>query len=225
MNNKLTVPLAIVLGGIIVAGAVYISTPKKSPAGPDNIDASLVRPVGADDHILGNPSAKVMIVEYSDFDCDYCKAFNDTLHRIITDAGAGGDVAWVFREFPLIEIHPNAMSNAEAAECAAQVGGNATFWKFSDALFAHQPVDPSQYGTFAASIGILSNDFATCFQNASTTVAARIMADRQNALAMGAQGTPISIILVAGKPPIVMSGGYPYEAAVELVKQALQSTR
>ena len=225
MSNTLTVPIAIVVGGIIVAGAVYISTPKKAPAGPDTIDASLVRPVGASDHILGNPTAKVIIVEYSDFNCEYCKVFNDTLHQIIADKGAEGDVAWVFREFPLTEIHPNSMTHAEAAECAGQVGGNDAFWAFSDQLFAHQPADPSEYGTFAKTVGILSNDFATCYQNASTTVAERIMSDRQNALAMGAQGTPISIILVAGKSPIVMSGGYSYDAASELIAQALQSAK
>ncbi len=224
MRSSLTVPLAIVFGGIIVAISVYVSIPK-SPASSGAGDPSLVRPVGASDHILGNPAAKVMIVEYADFDCEYCKVFDATLHQIIADEGATGNVAWVYREFPLIEIHPHAMTNAEAAECAAQTAGNDAFWQFKTQLFDHQPIDPSQYGTFAQSIGLTGDAFATCFSNASTTVDARIMADRQNALDMGAQGTPFSLILIAGKAPVVMNGGYSYDAAKQLVDEALKSVQ
>ena len=131
----------------------------------------------------------------------------------------------MYREFPLVEIHPNALSSAEAAECAAQVAGNDAFWKFADELFASQPVDPSNYGTLAAEAGISSENFATCFANASSTVDARITADRANALAVGAEGTPYSLILVkdsAGwRTPIVMNGAYSYDA----VKQLIDSVR
>lgn len=221
MKSSLTVPIAIVVGGIIVAVAVYVSIPKKVSTSSDTGNPSLVRPVGTSDHILGNPAAKVMIIEYSDFECDFCKGFHDTLHQIIATEGASGEVAWVFRQFPLSEIHPNALSHARAAECVAQVAGNDTFWKFANALFANQPIDPSQYGTLAASVGISSDAFATCYANASATLDARIMADRQNALDTGAVGTPYSLIVVTGKAPIVMDGAYSYDAAKELIEQAL----
>ncbi len=209
----------------MIAIAVYVAMPKKQSPSSDGINAALVRPVSATDHILGNPAAKVMIVEYSDFDCSYCKTFNDTLHQIIVDDGTQGQVAWVFREFPLTEIHPNALKHAEAAECAAVVAGNTAFWNFGDTLFSNQPVDPSHYGSYAQSIGINTDAFATCFANAGETVDARIQADRQNALDMGAQGTPYSLILVPGQAPIVMNGGYSYEAVKQLVDQALASTK
>lgn len=221
MSNHLTVPIAIVVGGVIAAGAVYFSIPKtpSTDTGSDNL--SLVRPVGAFDHILGNPTAKVIIVEYSDFDCTFCKENHDTLHQIIANAGANGQVAWVLREFPLFEIHPNALSSARAAECVAQTAGNDAFWKFSDILFKNQPVDPVRYGEYAKAVGISGDAFATCYSNASLTLDARIMADRQNALDMGATGTPYSIILVAGKAPVLMKGAYPYAAMKQLVDQAL----
>lgn len=225
MSSKLTIPLAIVFGGVIVAISVYVSMPKNPSAGSGEGNPALVRPVGASDHILGNPAAKVMIVEYADFDCEYCKVFDATLHQIIADEGANGSVAWVYREFPLTEIHPNAMANAEAAECAAQTAGNDAFWAFKTELFSHQPIDPSQYGTFAQTVGLTGNAFASCFANASTTVDARILADRQNALDVGAQGTPYSLIVVAGQPPVVMSGGYSYDAVKALVDQALKSVQ
>lgn len=219
MKSSYTIPLAIIIGGIIVAIALYVSVPKS--ATPSGGNPELVRPVGASDHILGNPAAEVMVVEYSDFDCTYCKGFNDVMHQIIANQGVNGQVAWVYREFPLTEIHPNALSHARAAECAAQVAGNDMFWKFETALFANQPIDPANYGTIAKAIGITSDAFATCVSTASSTLDARIMADRQNALDMGAQGTPYSLILVNGKAPVVMAGGYSYDAAKQLIDQAL----
>jgi protein-disulfide isomerase len=221
MKSTLTIPIAIAIGGGIVAIALYVSIPKSPSTGVGN--PALVRSVSPTDHILGNPTAKVMIVEYSDFDCEFCKSFNETLHQIVANAGAGGQVAWVFREFPLTEIHPNALSHARAAECVAQVAGNDAFWRFADLLFANQPVDPSRYGELALASGVVGDSaFATCFASASTTLIDRIQADRQNALLMGAQGTPYSLILVNGQPPVVMAGGYSYDAAKELVDQALQ---
>lgn len=218
MKTSYTIPLAIIFGGIIIAGALYASVPKKE-AGSGNPE--LVRLVDASDHILGNPAAKVMIVEYSDFDCDFCKTFNETLHQVIANEGTNGDVAWVYRQFPLIEIHPNALAHARASECVAQVADNETFWKFETALFDNQPVDPSSYGALAQAAGVTGDAFATCYANAAATLDARIMSDRQNALDMGARGTPYSLILVAGKPPIVMAGGYSYDAVKQLVDEAL----
>ena len=223
MERPLTIPIAIVLGGAIVALAIYVSMPKISPTITDA--SALVRPISASDHIFGNPAAPVMIVTYSDFDCAYCKDFDETLRQIIADKGASGKVALVYRHFPLTELHPNALSHARAAECIAQTAGNAAFWKFANTLFKNQPLNRLQYGELASAAGISNNDFATCFANAATTVDARIAADRQNALDIGAEGTPYSLILVAGKPAAVMNGGYPYTAVQQIVDEALQSIK
>lgn len=217
MRSSLIIPAAIVVSGIILALTIYAIMPKNPSVG----NPALVRPVSSADHILGNPAAKVLIIEYSDFDCDYCKALHETLHQVIANEGADGDVAWVFRQFPLIELHPNAFKHAQAAECAARAGDNDAFWKFADELYANQPTNPSQYGTFAKNLNIPGEAFATCFANASENVDARIATDRENALAMGADGTPYSLIVVAGKAPVVMAGAYPYEAVKALVEQAL----
>ncbi len=219
MKSSFSVPIAIVLGGVIVAIAVYVSMPKVAPAGAGN--PSLVRPVSASDHILGNPAARVMIVEYADFDCEFCASFNETLQQVIANEGASGDVALVFREFPLTDAHSNALKHARAAECAAQVGGNDAFWKFADALFANQPIDPSRYGALAKDVGIAGDAFATCVAAASSALDARITADRQNALDMKAQDAPFSLILTTGKPPVVLEGDYPYDVVKQLVDAAL----
>ncbi len=224
MKSSFMIPIAIILGGAIVAIAIYISVPKYVSTGSSTGDPTLVRPITSNDHILGDPTAQVMIVEYADFDCEYCKKFNETLHQIIATEGTTGKVALVFREFPLTEIHPNALPLARAAECVAQTAGNDAFWKFTDLLFANQPVDPANLGALAATAGVSGNAFATCYINAATTVDARITADRQNALAIGARGTPYSVILTTGAAPIVMDGAYSYDAVKQLVDQALSKT-
>jgi len=158
--------------------------------------------------------------------------FDEVLRQIIATEGATGNVALVFREFPLTEIHPNALSHAHAAECAAAITGNDAFWKFADELFANQPVDPANYGTLASEAGISSDPsrqggqseadaFATCYATASTTLDARINADRTNALDIGANGTPYSVILVNGQPQVVIPSAYSYDAMKQLVDQAL----
>ena len=224
MKPSTTIPLAIVIGGIIVALAVYLSIHSTAPStSSGNGNPALVRPVGPDDHILGNPSAPVKIVEYADFDCEYCKGFDETLHQIVANDGARGQVAWVFREFPLTELHPTALEHAEAAECAAVAGGNDAFWRYADLLFKNQPADPSSYGALAANAAVPGDAFSSCMQDASSTVGAAIRTDRQNALDVGARGTPYSLILVSGQMPVVMDGAYSYAAVNQLVGQALQS--
>ncbi len=223
MPRNLTIPAAIVFGGLILAVAVFsLIAPSTSKAPTGTGDVSLVRPVGSTDHILGNPAAKVMIIEYSDFDCTYCKDFDATLHEVIANAGANGSVAWVYRQFPLAELYPNAMKHAQAAECAALAGGNDAFWRFASELFKNQPADPTRYGQYAKAAGVPGDAFASCYESAQSTVDARIIADRENALAIDAQGAPYSVILVEGKTPIVMNGAYSYDAVKALIDQALE---
>ncbi len=223
---SLKIPIAIAIGGIVVAGAVYFTMRAQEPStASGHGNPALVRPVDSSDHIFGNPAAPVKIVEYADLYCEYCQGFSNTLEQVVANAGAKGSVAWVFREFPLYEIHPNAEAGAEAAECVAQTGGNDAFWKFENLMFEKQPVDPAQYGALAQQAGAPGNAFATCYTNASSTVAARVSADRQNALDTGAAGTPYSLILVNGKAPVVMDGAYSYDAVMQLVNQALRGAQ
>ncbi|MEK7604686.1 MAG: thioredoxin domain-containing protein [Patescibacteria group bacterium] len=217
-----SIPLAIVAGGIIIAGAIYLAAPR-GPVATEDGDPRLVRPVTSADHILGNPTAQAFIIEYSDIACDFCKDFHTTMRQLMTSESASGKVAWVFRHFPLTEIHPTALSLARATECAASVGGNEMFWKFTDALYAKQPVDPSTLGSLASSVGISGTAFASCYATASSTIEARIQADRQNALDIGAQGTPYSLIVVPGKAPVVVDGAYPYDSLKLLLDNALSN--
>lgn len=222
MKTSQTIPVAILIGGVIVAIAVYLSVTASEPSTASGSgNPSAVRPVNSTDHILGSPSAQVDIIEYSDFDCSFCKGYDTTLHQVISDMGGSGKVAWVYREFPLTELHPNAFTHAEAAECASLVSGNDAFWKFADSLFANQPTDPNRYGELAKAAGIDTTAFAACYQNAKATVDPRINADIQNGKDAGANGTPYTVITTTGKTPIVIPGAYSYADVESAVNQLL----
>lgn len=89
-----------------------------------------IAPISATDHIFGNPNAPVVIVEYSDFECPYCKKFHVTLKQAVDESS--GNVAWVYRNWPL---HQNSLEKLVAAECVAKIKGNDAYWKYGDLLF------------------------------------------------------------------------------------------
>ncbi len=88
--------------------------------------------VTADDNILGNENARIVLVEYSDFECPFCGRFHPTAKQVLDEFG--DSVALVYRHFPL-SFHPNAQQAAEASECVAKEGGNEAFWSYADSLF------------------------------------------------------------------------------------------
>jgi hypothetical protein len=92
-----------------------------------------IDPPTASDHVYGNPNATVTIIEYSDFECPYCKAFQPTLKRIVDESN--GSVRWIYRNFPL---HQDSFEELIAAECVAKIKGNDAYWKYGDLLFGLQ---------------------------------------------------------------------------------------
>ncbi len=156
MESKSNSPLSI-SGAIIIAGAIIavaIIWAQRPPTQPitqvptEKAPAIVLPPVTNADHILGNPTAPIKIVEYSDASCPFCKMFHPTMEKIMEEYGTDGKVAWVYRHFPLDKpgsrsdggiLHPNAGHEAQAMECAASLGGNDAFWKFTNRLYAVTP--------------------------------------------------------------------------------------
>ncbi len=137
MNKNISIPLAIVFAGIFIAVAVYLTGGKTETTvvGSQNstTDSNVsVRPVTASDHILGNLNAPIKIIDYSDTECPYCKQFHQTLKEIYGAYATSGEIAWVYRTFPL---HTKSTNEAEALECAADLGGNNVFWNYLDEIF------------------------------------------------------------------------------------------
>ncbi len=204
-NNKLIIPASIIIAAAIIGGAV-IYTRGPAPAGNANQQANTVstvkknvniKPVTSADHILGNPDAKLLMVEYSDTECPFCKAFAVTLEKVMDNYGKDGTVAWVYRQFPISSLHPKAPKEAEATECVNKLAGNDVFWKYIQKIYAVTPgnngLDPAQLPILAASFGVNKTAFQTCLDNGDFT--AKIQADYQDAIAAGGQGTPYTIII------------------------------
>lgn len=96
-------------------------------------------PVTEKDHITGNPQADLIIVEYSDPECPFCKRFHETMMQAMDEYGKQGKVAWVYRHFPLDAIHSKARHEAEAIECAGELGGNEKLWEYVNTLYKITP--------------------------------------------------------------------------------------
>lgn len=95
--------------------------------------------VTADDHIVGNPDAPVVIIEYADLECPYCKRFEPVVKQIVDESN--GQVAWVYRHWI---IHPGALPKTAAAECVAKLKGNDAFFKYVTLTFDEiQTNDPT----------------------------------------------------------------------------------
>ena len=148
----------------------------------------LVPPVGDRDHAQGPASAPVTLVEYGDYECPYCgraypivKAIQQTL---------GERLRFVFRNFPLSEMHPNAANAAEAAEGAAEQG---KFWEMHDTLYEHQDaLRPQDLAAHAARLGLDSKRIAAELE--SHKHGARVREDFLSGVRSGVNGTPTFFI-------------------------------
>ncbi len=233
MKNNLAVPMAIVIAGALIAGAIYWSARRDSVATAPQPQAVAENTGGLEklasitstDHIRGNPNAPVKIVEYSDMECPFCKRFHSTMQQAMDEYGKDGRVAWVYRHFPLDSIHSKARTEAVASECAGEFGGSDAFWKFTDRFFE---LTPSNNQTdiqkvlpqIAGEIGLDVSKFNSCLTSGKYDK--HIQDDLDNATATGGDGTPWSIVVTSGGKKYPLSGAQPYEVVKQLIELALQ---
>ena len=223
--QKMAVPLAIVIAGGLIAVALYFSNRNNGAPIVDNQPAPVaekIRGIQKNDHVRGNPNAPVVIVEFSDTECPFCKQFHNTLKQVTANYGTDGKVAWVYRHFPLPQLHPKASHEAEALECANDLGGNDAFWKYTDRLYEVTPsnngLDPAQLPAIAQEVGLDKTAFTKCLD--SGKYKARVDKDAAEAAAAGGQGTPHSIILYAGEQ-VPIEGAQPFEVLKNMVDTLL----
>lgn len=224
-KNPNFLPAIIIVAGLVIGLAIY--SVRASHVLPTTGDVAALRPVSTADHIAGNPEAPVVVVEYSDIDCEYCKQFQESMEQIMTDYAPKGSVAWVYRHFPLVAVHPNSAMHAEAAECVASLGSPDLFFRFIDALQQAAPsaaqFDPKGYGPIIASLGIPADQFQSCVD--SNKFEKRVTDDYNNAIASGAAGAaPFSVILIKGHDPVPVSGSLPYTALKKVIDAAIQKS-
>jgi protein-disulfide isomerase len=157
----------------------------------------------------GSASAPVTVYEMSDFQCPFCRAHTlQTFPQIEREYVATGKVRWIFINFPLNSIHPNAIASAEFAMCAAKEG---KFWEAHDLLFLHQEVwapirNPGPFLlSLADSLKISRPQVTTCLQEGE--MRELVASDAQGAVRAGASSTPTFWIeggIMAGAHPIAV---------------------
>ena len=176
--------------------------------------AKNIRPVSAErDHIKGNPDAEVTLVEYSDFECPFCKKFHVTAEKLVE--AYDGKLNWVYRHFPLSFHNPGAQKQAEAAECASALGGNDMFWKYTDTIYERTRSGGRGFAVrklvpLAVELGIDEQQFKECLD--SGRYAARVQEDFDEGSRIGIRGTPGNVLINSRTGTILArSGAQPFE--------------
>lgn len=215
-NNKNGIVNAIIIAGILIAGAILLreNNPKQEIGTNDNTPKNEIRTEGRvvskDDHIIGSMDAKIVIVEYSDIDCPFCKVFHATMQKVLEN---NTNVAWVFRHYPIPQLHPDAYKKAESTECAWEQGGNEAFWKYTDKVFESSNTGLSELSKIVESVGLDVEKFNECL--ASGKFASKVQADIDDGIKAGVNGTPSSFILVDGKVIDTIPGAQPYDSIMQ----------
>ncbi len=164
--------------------------------------------------VRGNPNAPVTIVEFSDFQCPYCRRAQATLKDLL--AKYNGQVKLAYRDFPMRNLHPQAQIAAEAARCAEAQG---KFWPYYDALFADQTkLDTEDLAATATQLGLDPNNFRSCL--ADRKFDAAIDQDAKDGMTAGVAGTPA--FFVNGE---FVNGDQPEAEFVKIIDRELALAR
>jgi len=227
-KQSISIPVAIIIAGVLIAGGIYFSNRGNVPVNPNtnqqesraNLDS--IKPISVSDHVLGNPKADIVIVEYSDIECPFCKQFHNTLNQLINEYGPSGKLAWAFRHFP---VHTNSIKEGEAIECAAEIGGNDAFWKYTDIIFdrtkSNNGLDLAELPVIAREVGLDTAQFEACLS--SGKYIQKIEKDRADVIAAGAGGTPFSVIFTKGEKIPITQGALPYSDMKNLIEIILKN--
>ena len=213
-KTKLILPVSILIAAVLVSGSVVfnsLNTEKLgagieqggNPVVEEKVDVSV-----DDDPILGNPKAKITLIEFSDFQCLFCRRFWDEAFRQIKKEYIDtGKVRLVYRDYPL-SFHPTAQASAEASECADEQG---KFWEMHDKIFeeqAKQGTGTITYGVtelkkWASQIGLDSAKFNQCLD--SGKYKSEVKKDLADGSSYGVSGTP-GFILIKGNETEIDTG-------------------
>ena len=210
----------------LAAVRLYPAAPNSSASDPTAVvnGKPLTTPpaLQSTDHVLGDRNANLLLIEYSDFECPFCKIFHATLRQAVQDYH--GQVAWVLRNMPL-SFHQNAPQEAEAAECVASLGGNDAYWKYADAIFQRTTSNGTGFNLenlspLAAEVGVDRAAFDQCLT--ANTFQKRITSQSSDGTTMGILGTPGTILLRKDGTTRLLAGALPYTNVKATIDQLLK---
>lgn len=229
---ELSIPGAIVLAGVIIAGAIIFSNSYKFSSNEgvnlgqntaNNAAQLKATPPVDGDHVKGDLSkAEIVLIEYSDLECPFCKRFQPTATQIVEQYG--GKVALIYRHFPLDALHKKARKEAEASECAAEQGGDVAFFKYIERLYeitpANDGLDQVELPKIAETIGLDVAKFNTCLS--SGKFASRVEEQFQGGVKAGVTGTPTSFVLNKKGVQESIVGAQPIETIKQTIDRLLK---
>ncbi|MEY2665640.1 MAG: hypothetical protein RLZZ480_745 [Candidatus Parcubacteria bacterium] len=231
--KDLLIPISIVIAGGLVGVGLYfgggtskqVVKPVLDEGQPEAVadTTNKIDPVTEADHIRGSIDAPVKIVEFSDFECPFCKRQHETL-RVVTEK-YGDKVAWVYRQFPLEQLHPvKATAVAMASECVAELGGDEKFWLFTDRYFEETLTNNrTDIDTVIPAIvketGVNKVAFDSCYTEGKHKAA--IEADIADAVETGGRGTPWSVIIGPSGKTYPINGALPQATIEKMIETAL----
>ena len=222
-----------ILLALVVIGGVLLSRGGSTTGnGTDNPGTGVVSASIDDDAVLGDPNAPVTIIEFSDYQCPFCRKFwTEAYPQIKSQYIDTGKVKLVFRDFPLTSLHPMAQPSAEAAECVRELGGDEAYYEYHDKMFSEQNIldSGSASGPVSKTITYTNADLkawatdigyniGSCLD--SGKYASEVQKDARDAQAAGYSGTPGFLIMKSGeKSGTALKGAYPFDS----FKQAIDS--
>ncbi len=164
-----------------------------------------------DDPVRGPATAPVTIIEFSDYQCPYCRRWAEQVEGQIFKT-YGDKVRLVYRDFPLTSIHPEAFAAAEAADCAGEQG---KYWEYHDALFKQsQGLGQQAYLAYAKAIGLNTDQFQQCLKE--HRYQGEVKADAQYAAQLGVRSTPT--FFINGIPVV---GAQPFSVFKQIIDKEL----
>ena len=151
----------------------------------------LITPIADDDHIRGSPQAPVTLLEYGDYECPHCGRAHPVVQKLLQ--ALGDQLCFVFRNFPLTQIHPHAEMAAEAAEAADALAGREAYWKVHDTLFENQDaLEIDDLLSYARDVGLDIKKVARALEKRE--FAPRVRRDFISGVRSGVNGTPTFFI-------------------------------
>ena len=201
--------IVIVVGAVVYVG--YLSAREnKQEILLDTADKNSLVGIQPDDHVVGSPSAHIVVIEYGDLECPTCKRYHERAKGRIQSTYIPQDVAFVFRHFPLIDLHKQAFEEAVALECASIEGGEKSFWTYMDLVYRATHGDDTLnlelLPRFAASVGIPREKFDQCI--ASSEAKARVSRHITLGTLQGIYKTPSFAIFKDGELKVILNNGW-----------------
>ena len=214
----------------VFAGAILLAVVLGAFVGKTNAPMTIIEPeaqmqIWPDDHVLGNRAAGVVIYEYSEMECPFCKSFQDTKYRALAELGEE-NLAFVYRHYPIPE-HKKSYEEALALECVAEYRGEDGFFAFMRRFFALTPSNDKSdlvkiFSQIATEVAIPHEDLIACIK--SERHRERVLRDWRHGSAIGVTVVP-HIIITAPNGIYLSYHGPPGEAAfLTLLKSLLKNS-